>query len=124
MREIAKVRQIPGESKRRWFSSKDFDLIVWVSDDGFTGFELCYDKQYGEHAIAWNRASGFRHMAVDDGENRHGKHKAAPVLVPDGYFDVQRVHGAFREASRSLPEEISHLVLQALEQHPDFSPAG
>jgi len=28
MKELIKVRQIPGESKRRWFSSADFDLIV------------------------------------------------------------------------------------------------
>lgn len=39
--EVRNVRQIPGESTRRWFSSRDFDLIVWISEDeGFIGFEL------------------------------------------------------------------------------------
>ncbi|MGE5490302.1 MAG: hypothetical protein ACM31P_03355 [Actinomycetota bacterium] len=119
MREIPHVRQIPGEPKRRWFSSKDFDLILWLAEDhGFSGFELCYDKSFGEHSIIWTRASGFRHMAVDDGEQRYGKHKASPVLVPDGVFDVRLVHAAFAEASTSLPTEVSQFVLEALESYP------
>jgi hypothetical protein len=81
MREIPNLRQIAGESKRRWFSSSDFDLIVWFSeDDVIAGFELCYDKQHAEHSIAWRNGNEFRHMAVDDGEGRAGKHKASPVL--------------------------------------------
>lgn len=124
MREIVNVRQVPGDSKRRWFSSRDFDLIVWLAADrSLTGFELCYDKQQGEHSIAWTKSKGFRHMAVDDGEQRYGKHKASPVLVPDGFFDVRRVHSAFAGASGSLPSEISAFVLRALEGHPDFHPA-
>lgn len=124
VREIVNVRQIPGESKRRWFTSTDFDLIVWLSDDGgFVGFELCYDKLYGEHSISWSETKGFRHMAVDDGEHRHGKHKASPVLVPDGFFDARRVHSAFAQVSASLPKDVSALVLQALESHPNFSAA-
>ncbi|HZX32532.1 MAG TPA: hypothetical protein VFF03_14355 [Rhodocyclaceae bacterium] len=123
MREIPHVRQIPGEPKRRWFSSKDFDLILWLDDGpGFLGFELCYDKSRGEHSITWSRDNGFRHMAVDDGEQRYGKHKATPVLIPDGIFDVRRVHAAFVEASASLPPDISRFVLQALENHPAFAP--
>ncbi|HEU0186302.1 MAG TPA: hypothetical protein VFR06_00255 [Gallionellaceae bacterium] len=122
MREQLNVRQIPGEPRRRWFSSKDFDLIVWLDDDQrISGFELCYDKQHREHALVWNRASGFRHMAVDDGEQRPGKYKATPILVADGLFDGRRIHAAFREASRALPSEISETVLRALEQHPQFS---
>jgi len=39
-------REIIGKAKRRWFSSPQFDLILWLADDhSFTGFELCYDKQ-------------------------------------------------------------------------------
>ncbi|HEY6096118.1 MAG TPA: hypothetical protein VIU93_14305 [Gallionellaceae bacterium] len=121
MREHPDVRQIPGEPRRRWFSSKDFDLIVWLAEDQrISGFELCYDKQRHEHAIVWNEASGFRHMAVDDGEQRPGRYKATPILVADGLFDVRRIHAAFREASQGLPPEIRNHVLRALEQHPQF----
>jgi len=129
MKEWIKVRQIPGESKRRWFSSKDFDLIVWLSDDQsfpgdqtFTGFELCYNKLHGEHSITWNRTGGFCHMAVDDGEQRPGKFKATPILVPDGILDIKQLYLSFLDASRSLPEEIANFVLQALEQHPRYFP--
>ena len=119
MREQLKVRQIPGEPQRRWFTSREFDLIVWLADDqGFSGFESCYDKLHNEHAIAWSKASGFRHMAVDDGEQRPGKYKATPILVADGLFDAGRIHAAFRAASRTLPQEVADYVLQALEQYP------
>lgn len=122
MIEIRNVRQIHGESRRRWFSSAHFDLIVWYSDTQvISGFELCYDKQRGEHALSWKEACGFQHMAVDDGEQRAGKYKAAPVLVPDGAFDVKRVHAQFARAGDSLPAEIYNLVLSKLEQHPDFT---
>ena len=50
-KEHLNVRQIPGESKRRWFHSENFDLIVWLSgDQGFSGFELCYDELHSEHS--------------------------------------------------------------------------
>ena len=119
MKEHLNVRQIPGESKRRWFHSENFDLIVWLSDDqGFSGFELCYDKQRSEHSIAWSKPRGFTHMAVDDGEQRPGKYKASPVLVADGRFDAQRVYASFLTASTALPREVAIFVLKALRQYP------
>lgn len=122
MREIANVRQIPGEPARRWFSSPELDLIVWLDEAGNPGgFELCYDKQHRERSIAWDQHSGFRHMAVDDGEQRPGKYKATPVLVADGPFDAHAVIDSFRAASRDLPPEIAEYVLQALEQYPQSS---
>lgn len=125
MKECVGVRQIPGEQKRRWFSSTDFDLIVWVSDaQAFTGFELCYDKLRHERSIAWSPAKGFSHMAVDDGEQRPGKYKETPIMVPDGIFDARRVYLSFLDASRSLPKEVADFVSQALEQYPDFSSAS
>ncbi len=106
MKELINVRQIPGEPKRRWFSSADFDLIVWESDaQDMLGFELCYDKHHNERSLAWNKSSGFRHMAVDDGEQQPGRYKASPVLVPNGVFDVTRILAAFLEVSHSLPRE-------------------
>lgn len=121
MRERHNIRQIPGEFKRRWFSSEDFDLIVWLSDEQrFCGFELCYDKSQDEHSILWSETAGFRHMAVDDGEQRPGKYKSSPILIADGYFDAKRVHGLFLKASKSLPDEIASYVLQTLELHPRF----
>ena len=125
MKEWVGVRQIPGESNRRWFSSTEFDLIVRVSDSQeFIGFELCYDKHLDQHSLTWSRTSGFSHMAVDDGEQELGRYKQTPILVPDGIYDIRRIHSAFIEASRSLPKDVAGFVLRALELHPDFPQSG
>jgi len=122
MKEHLNVRQIPGESKRRWFHSENFDLIIWLSDDqSFSGFELCYDKQRNEHSIAWSKPRGFTHMAVDDGEGRPGKYKGSPVLTADGKFEAKRIYSTFLKASTALPREVAIFVLKALRQHPGLS---
>lgn len=119
MKEYRNVRQISGEAQRRWFYSDEFDLIVWLADDQrITGFELCYDKRDFEKSISWRDETGFRHMAVDNGEHRPGKHKATPILVQDGLFDASRVYSDFRAVSHTLPEEIAGFVLNALKQYP------
>ena len=112
-------REIVGKARRRWFSSPQFDLILWLDEDqAFTGFELCYDKQDKEHAIAWTPQQGYQHMAVDTGEARPGKHKAAPILVADGVFDARRVRAAFQAVSGSLPRDVEAYVARALDQYP------
>lgn len=121
MIEVSKVRQIPGESTRRWFSSAEFDLIVRCDEgSGFLGFELCYDKPLHEHAIVYSEADGFRHMVVDDGEQRPGKYKSSPMLLADGLFDASRVYAAFVAASVDLPLDVADYVRNALARHPDF----
>ena len=121
MQECHGVRQIPGEPRRRWFSSPEFDLIVRLSGNReLIGFELCYDKPGNEHSLTWSKARGYCHMAVDDGEQRLGTYKQTPILIPDGVFDIRHIHSAFIEASRSLPGDVAEFVLRALEQHPDF----
>lgn len=120
LQEFRGVRQVPGDLPRRWFYSADFDLIVWFADGVIAGFELCYDKQIAEHSLLWFPQRGFAHMAIDDGENRPGKHKASPVRIPDGCCDIRRLHAAFAAACQTLPAEIADFVLLALEQHPEF----
>lgn len=123
--EVSKVRQLPGEPKRRWFSSAEFDLFVYCAEgSGFVGFQLCYDKPRREHAIVYREAEGFRHLAVDDGEQRPGKYKASPMLTADGRFDASRIYANFCEASATLPVDVADYVRQALARHPDFQDAG
>ena len=117
MSNDVQFREIRGKAKRRWFSSRQFDLILWLGEQQqFAGFELCYDKQHKEHSIAWSQDHGYRHMAVDTGELRPGKHKAAPILVPDGHFDLQRIRADFARVCNSLPHEVALYVSQALQQ--------
>jgi hypothetical protein len=115
LREIKPSRQIPGEPRRRWFTSSNIDLIVWLDDaESPTGFQLCYDKEHHEHALTWTRRAGYSHMAVDPGEPRPARHKATPILVADGNFDAKRILEEFRREARSLPPELAQLVEQRL----------
>ena len=121
MKERLNVRQIPGEARRRWFSSDDFDLIVWFSDEqSCIGFELCYDKRGRERSISWRSGGSFSHMAVDDGESRPGRYKSSPILIPDGIFDAKRIHEDFWQVSHSLPQDIAGYVLQTLAGYPAY----
>lgn len=111
-------QEIRGRADRRWFSSPQFDLILWLDRQRrLKGFELCYDKQDRERSLSWTPRRGFQHMAVDSGENRPGKHKSSPILVPDGVFDAERVRQDFLTASVSLPPEIAAYVRMALQQY-------
>lgn len=123
LKEEKKVRQIPGERRRRWFSSADFDLIVWLNDDAtFAGFELCYDKLLAEQSLVWHPESGFSHAAVDAGENGPDRHKASPIHVAGGRFDAPRVVAAFAAESADLPREVAEYVLGVLKTHPGWAP--
>lgn len=122
--EITRVRQIPGESPRRWFCSADFDLVVWLDAGGHpAGFELCYDKRRDEHALRWSHAGGFRHLRIDDGEQRPGKYKGSPVLEADGRVDADRLCRRFAQASGALPPEIGQFIAARLASLAFASPA-
>ena len=111
LREIDPARQVPGEGKRRWFTSANIDLFVWVNEGGLpTGFQLCYDKQLREYALTWTEEFGFSHMAVDGGESRPGRYKGAPILVANGTIDLSRVMDEFRLEATNLPDDVARIV--------------
>lgn len=117
MKEITDVRQIAGEPQRRWFSSNEMDLIVWLDEQQqLIGFELCYDKLHSEHALVWNAEQGLRHMAVDDGEGRAGKYKASPILISNGLIDWPRLLPVLHRSLGTLPNSISTGVRVILER--------
>ncbi len=81
LHELQKVRQVPGEGRRRWFTDAYFDLIVWYAEDGgLAGFQLCYDKQGWERAFTWRQGHACVHEAMDSGETP-GHSKMSPVLM-------------------------------------------
>lgn len=113
--ELKHTRQIPGENKRRWFTSLDMDLIVWLENDNKpVSFELCYNKQTHENSLRWS-TSEVIHGSVDGGEDQPGKYKATPVLREVSYFDVDRVQSIFSEECHQIPQEITNFVMVALQ---------
>ena len=110
LREIA-ARQVPGDPKRRWFTSPRIDLFVWLDEhDSPSGFQLCYDKESREHALTWTEQAGYSHMAIDAGESRPARYKGSPILVADGFMDAARILEQFRSEAESLPAELARLV--------------
>jgi len=123
--EIIHVRQVPGDPRRRWFSSDDMDLIVWYDDsDALIGFQLCYDKLRSERALRWEPELGYRHMAIDNGESSISpRYKATPILVADGHFDARRVADIFTASSRHIPPDIAQFVSLKLRLFSSFEKA-
>ena len=109
--EIRHVRQIPGEDMRRWFFDNDIDLLIWEKVGGeIAGFQLCYGKPHNTHALTWFKDSGYAHNKVDEGEDKPGRQKGAPLLVADGVFDLDRVARQFKEKSDDIDKEISGFI--------------
>jgi hypothetical protein len=108
--------------QRRWFSSPEMDLILWYDDNkAVAGFELYYDKSLREHVFIWKAESGTTHLAVDDGEQKPVfEYKEAPILIPDGHVDPNRIWKLFEASSENVPHEIVTLVRQKLRQHPGY----
>jgi hypothetical protein len=120
LKEVRNVRQVPGDACRRFFSSADLDLTVWFDErDDILGFELCYDKGLNERAVRWNRAEGFLHQKVDDGESRPGRYKGTPILVPDGLFPVKKISRLFLDSSRDMDRSIADVIFHKLCEYPE-----
>ena len=109
------IRQIPGEGFRRWFTDRDFDLIVWYDDSSgiIVGFQLCYDKQSDERCLTWRRDGSYSHNKVDDGEIPYSS-KMTPVLVADGIFSKETVAEQFKAAAENIESELVDLVYRKL----------
>jgi hypothetical protein len=116
--ELADVRQISREPRRRWFRSSNEDLIVWYADDNaILGFQLCYDRQGAERALSWTADRGYSHEKVDDGEAVGLAHKRTPILVADGVFDSKAVLDRFLVAANGVPREIVTFVSAKLKEY-------
>jgi len=107
---------MPDEPARRWFSSKELDLIVWLSPTGSPiGFQFCYDKGKSEHAVTWTKSGSLTHSQVDSGEVDPLQPKATPILQPDGSFNAPLLIQRLRAARGTLPDELLALVVSKLE---------
>ncbi len=113
LREIQHVKQERKKDKRRWFTDDYWDLYVWIRKDGtYSGFQLCYGKPDGEHALTWMDDSGPVHAGVS--ESSHGRTGAgnmeASILVADGVFDVDGVARRFWKESRDIDPEVRRYI--------------
>jgi hypothetical protein len=111
LKESARVRQISGEPRRRWFSSPTLDLYVWSDEAGAAvGFQLCYGLGSDERALTWTAPDVFSHASIDDGEGRSFRHKGTPIMRSGRGFDAGAVAALFAAENAELPHGIAELV--------------
>lgn len=116
LKELADIKQFAGEPRRRWFADEYFDLVVWQdASKEIVEFELSYDKSKNQRAIRWGKPVGYAHYRVDDGD-WPGKHKASPVLLPDGYFDFGKIARLFARESKTIEKKIAKFVYEKILQ--------
>jgi hypothetical protein len=113
LREFGETRQDSKEHVRRWFTSEDCDLILWLNaDESLWGFQFCYGKPMDEHALTWIREAGFSHMKVDT----QGPRGPAPILVLDGIFDAGHILRILEKESGEVPEPYRGLVTERVRE--------
>ena len=115
--EIANART-DHEPGRRWFTSEQLDLIVWMDPDSSVGaFQLCYDKNGDENAVTWSRKEGYSHHRVDSGERSPTKNQT-PILEAGGEFSKERVAAEFSAAAANLEFSLRSFIVERLRACP------
>ncbi len=114
--EFDNVRQIPGEPRRRLFSSNYFHLYVWYDEAGaFCGFQLCYDISGNERALSLIKGK-FVHAGIDGGEFSP-RSNMTPILVRDGSFQHAAVLERFKNEALGLEDDIRDYVIEKIEEY-------
>ncbi|MBN2546508.1 MAG: hypothetical protein JXB50_11975 [Spirochaetes bacterium] len=110
MYEIKKITQDSRENIRRHFANKFFDLYIWISkaDNEIVSFQLCYDINYNEKNLIWEKGRGYSHKNVD------ARWIQTPILTPDGIFDKKSVAVKFKEESMEIDKRISGFIYKKL----------
>lgn len=109
-----RATQVSGELRRRWFADEHFDLIVWFAeDDTVDGFQLCYNLGHAEHALTWDRSSGYRHDRVDDGESSPTRNRT-PILVADAHFPASQILSRMESSCDSVDAPIRTVVVEKI----------
>jgi hypothetical protein len=122
--EIKNISQTEARLIRRWFSDDYFDLFTWQGGDGHVRrFELSYAKNHAEHALIWDRCSGYLHHRVDNGEQECGEHyKMCPILVGEEKLQESGIAELFGQASQRIDTVIAEFVQRKLREY--LQPAG
>lgn len=116
LQEIRGVQQLPHESRRRWFRSRDLDLIVWIRDEGPVGFQLCYES-LGRNRVLTLSQGEYSQSVLDEGDASVFRNEA-PILVGAPAFDRTKIVARFQKEAATIDPEIGEYVLGHLRTWP------
>jgi hypothetical protein len=120
--EVAKTKQVDGEPVKRWFTSDNMDLFVWLDDENnILNYQLTYDKERNEKALTWDKTEGFKHLVVENSE-RSCKYPQSPLLKVGGTLDLQKLLTHFDAYSQTLYSEIKSFIISRIKYNPLYSP--
>lgn len=120
LREIRSPGHQTTPHYRRWFSDADTDLFIWFRQQIPTKFQLSIGKRSHEYAISWERERGYSLSFVDAGENRPGKYKMSPLLIPYETGNLSQLARQFLAASVTIDTDLADFVFARLLEHPNF----
>ncbi len=125
LREVERVLQETKGAKKRWFTDDVIDLFVWQNGSGrVLSLQFCYDKRHKERSLTWSGESGYGHHGVDDGENKLGRIKASPILVPDGIFETEAVADLFASRAADMEPSLRAFVEKIIRAYPENAGLG
>ena len=137
LREITAVQQDANGFLKRWFTSEEFDLYVWVKrslkeqnyshttkkniaetdldsiDNKFEKFDLFYKKLNDEIAISWHQNSGFRYFKVDN-ESHSGKHPKSPIMVETSGVSLPDMLEKFEQELSEIDYRTASFIVEKL----------
>ena len=117
--EIPHTRQSNRSYIKRWFTSCEMDLFIWLRDSVPVRFQLAYDKLNEEKAINWDICQGFRHYLVDSGEILPDQYKQTPILIPlCNRHDLAVLARKFLAASEGIDTGLSDFIYARLMEQP------
>lgn len=117
------VRQVPGQRRRRCFTDKTFELMLWLETDGsLYGFQLIYALPSRPlMAVTWTKDEGALFHEVHGGDRAGaGGWDAGRTLGAASIdeFDKPAVLEAFEASAGELPGEYYVFVRRQLVDHP------
>ena len=117
LREVAGVASDVEGLTRRWFSSRDMDLFIWLDADGqLAAFQWSWGKPTDEHVVAWDARQPQRLATgqLDDGEHGGLGHKASPLLRTGEAPNPATRLKEFDRAAVDLPPDLRRRIRSML----------
>lgn len=106
--------------RRRWFTSEQMDLIVWLDAHGaLRAFQLCHGKPLQEQSLTWRAGYGFSLQAVDPGDVDGLGHKGSPLLIAGATPLPAGLRQQLAAAGGAVPAALLAMVDQHLSRYPD-----